>query len=106
MRLTSGLVGAAVLVLTATSILRNVVIPRGLGSMLTRTLWRGLRWLLVRAARPFRSYETLDRMLAWLAPVVLVTTLLCWTAALFAGYGLLMYAVSGLPLAASFREAG
>jgi len=37
---------------------------------------------------------------------MVVTTLLCWIAALFAGYGLLMYAVSGLPLAASFREAG
>src|SRR5262249_52410185 len=44
--------------------------------------------------------------LAWLAPVILVSALLCWLAAMFAGYGLLMYVVSGLPLHASFREAG
>jgi hypothetical protein len=106
MRVFAGLVGVAVLVLTATSILRNIVIPRGLGSMLTRSLWRSLRWLIVKVARPFHDYEVLDRMLAWLAPVVLVAALLSWLAALFLGYGLLMYAVSGLPLHASFREAG
>jgi hypothetical protein len=106
MRVLAGLVGAAVLLLTATSILRNLVIPRGLGSILTRSLWRGLRWLIVRAARPFRSYEVLDRMLAWLAPVVLVAALFSWLAALFTGYGLVMYAISRLPLPASFREAG
>jgi hypothetical protein len=106
MRAIAGLAGAVLILLTAGSILRNVVIPRGLGSMLTRTVWRSLRWLLVRATRPFHSYEVLDRTLAWLAPVVLVATLLSWLAALFFGYGLLMYAVSGLDLAASLREAG
>src|SRR5437764_853345 len=57
MRVISGLAGAALLVLTAGSILRNVVIPRGLGSVLTRVLWRMLRQLLLLAARPFHSYE-------------------------------------------------
>jgi hypothetical protein len=106
MRVICGLAGAALLLLTAASILRNVVVPRGLGSMLTRALWRGLRWLILRAASPFRDYVVRDKMLAWLAPVVLVTTLLCWIAALFVAYGLMMYAVSRLPLLSSFREAG
>jgi hypothetical protein len=106
MRALAGLAGAVVLLLTAGSILRNVVIPRGLGSMLTRGLWRSLRWLLVLAARPFHSYVVRDRMLAWLAPVTLVATLLSWLAALFLGYGLLMYAVSGLHVSDSLREAG
>src|SRR5215831_4066757 len=106
MRVISGQAGVALLLLTAASILRNVVIPRGLGSVLTRVLWRGLRWLILRAAAPFRDYVVRDRMLAWLAPIVLVTTLLCWVAALFSAYGLMMYAVSPLPLLSSFREAG
>src|SRR2546430_11906824 len=106
MRVISGLAGAALLVLTAGSILRNVVIPRGLGSVLTRVLWRMLRQLLLLAARPFHTYEARDKMLAWLAPMVLVSTLLSWLASLFGGYGLIMYGVSQLPPPASFREAG
>jgi hypothetical protein len=106
MRVISGLAGVALLLLTAASILRNVVVPRGLGSMLTHTLWRSLRWLLLRVAAPFHSYPVRDRMLAWLAPIVLVTTLLCWVAALFLAYGLMMYSASRLPFLASFREAG
>jgi hypothetical protein len=105
MRVIYGLAGAVVLLLTAGSILRNVVIPRGLGSALTRVLWRGLRWLLLKITR-FSGYVARDEMLAWLAPVVLVSTLLCWIAALFVGYGLLMHAVSGLPVHVAFREAG
>src|SRR2546423_13719377 len=97
MRVISGLAGAALLVLTAGSILRNVVIPRGLGSMLTRVLWRALRQLLLLAARPFHTYEARDKMLAWLAPMVLVSTLLSWLASLFGGYGLIMFGGSGLP---------
>jgi len=106
MRVISGLAGVALLLLTAGSILRNVVIPRGLGSMLTRALWRALRRLLLLAARPFHSYEVRDKALAWLAPMVLVSTLLSWLASLFGAYGLIMYGVSGLPVRASFREAG
>jgi hypothetical protein len=106
MRVISGLAGGALLLMTVASILRNVVIPRGFGSVLTRMLWRGLRGLLVVVIRPFHSYLVRDKVLAWLAPVVLVSTLLSWLAALFVAYGLVMYAISGLPLVASLREAG
>jgi hypothetical protein len=106
MRVISGLLGALLLISTVGSILRNVVVPRGLGSFLVRALWRGTRWALVGVARPFHSYEARDRFLAWLAPVVLVSTLACWIIALFTSYGLLMHAVAGLPWTASFREAG
>ncbi len=107
MRLVSGIAGAALLLSTVGSILRNIVVPRGLASKLTRLLWRGLRRTLVLVSRPFGGgYETRDKLLAWLAPTVLVGTLLCWLAGLFVAYGLIMYAVSGLSLPASLREAG
>jgi hypothetical protein len=106
MRIVSGVAGVALLLVTAGSILRNVVVPRGLASTVVRLLWRGLRRVLVLLARPFGTYEARDKLLAWLAPAVLVGMLLCWLAALFLAYGLIMYAVSGLRLAASLREAG
>src|SRR5207247_664169 len=60
-------------------------------------------WMM---AHPFRSYEALDRFLAWLAPSLLVGMLAALLGGIFAAYGLLTHAVSGLPIRASFREAG
>src|SRR5262245_51692648 len=86
--------------------LRNLILPRGLRSMLQRTLWRGWRRVLLAVARPRHSYETVDAVLAWLGPLILITTLAWWLAALLTGYGLLLNAVSGLPLRSALREAG
>lgn len=106
MRVISGLVGAALLLLTSASILRNVVVPRGLGSLLTRLLWKSLRRVLSALAFPTERYERRDRLLAWLAPLVLVVELGAWLLSIFTAYGLLDHAVSGLPWGNSFREAG
>src|SRR5215813_3354952 len=106
MRVFSGIAGAALLLATLGSILRNVVVPRGLGSLLTRGLWLTLRRVLLSLAYPVDRYERRDRLLAWLAPLVLVGELALWLASVFVAYGLLVYAFSTLNLAASFREAG
>ncbi len=106
MRLISGLIGAGLLFITVASMLRNLIVPRGLRSILVRVLWRGWRTVLLAVARPGLRYERLDATLAWLAPLVLITTLAWWLLSLFVGYGLLLHAVSGLPVLASFREAG
>ncbi len=106
MRVIIGLLGGALLVLTFASILRNVVVPRGLGSILTKAVWRSVRLVLVRVAYPVDRYERRDRLLAWLAPLVLVFELIAWLLALFVAYSLLDYAASDLTLAKAFREAG
>jgi hypothetical protein len=106
MRVIAGIAGVAVLVTTLGSILRNVVVPRGLGSLLTKTLWTSVRRVLVTVARPVDRYERRDRLLAWLAPLVLVTELVFWLAGAFVAFGLLLYALSGLHLTAALREAG
>ncbi|MEU8264046.1 hypothetical protein AB0C02_25915 [Micromonospora sp. NPDC048999] len=106
MRWIAGVAGLAVLVITVGSVLRNLVVPRGLGSALVRVLWRLTRWVLRRVSTPLHGYEARDRFLAWLAPIVLVAMLWSWLAGLLAGYGLLMHAFSGLSWADSFREAG
>jgi hypothetical protein len=106
MRVISGIVGAILLLATLGSILRNVVVPRGLGSLLTRGLWLSLRRVLISLAFPADRYERRDRLLAWLAPLVLVGELALWLASAFASYGLLVYAFSKLNLPNSLREAG
>jgi hypothetical protein len=106
MRVIAGVAGAVVLLTAFGSILRNVVVPRGLGSVLTKGLWTSVRRVLVAFSRPVERYERRDRLLAWLAPLVLVGELVVWLAEVFLGYGLLLYAVSGLRLSAAMREAG
>ncbi|MFG1954451.1 hypothetical protein [Micromonospora sp. NPDC048830] len=106
MRWVSGVLGLAVLVVTVGSVLRNLVVPRGLGSLLVRVLWRSARRLLRGAAAPFRSYDARDRLLVWLPPIVLLAMLWSWLAGLLAAYGLLMHSASGLSWPDAFREAG
>jgi hypothetical protein len=105
-RVISGLVGALILLATSASVLRTLVLPRGLSSRLLGLYWRFWRVLLTLLAGRTRRYETRDRLLAWLAPLVLVSTLASWLIAMFVGYGLIMHAASGLSWRAAFREAG
>lgn len=105
-RVVSGIVGVVLLVVTAGSILRNLVVPRGLNSVLVKTMLRVIRRILLAGTRPGRTYLARDRALAWLAPSVLVAVLVWWLAALFLAYGFLLYSISRLSLAASLREAG
>ncbi|GAB2718283.1 hypothetical protein [Kitasatospora kifunensis] len=106
MRLISALTGVLLLALTLASILRTLVVPRGLYSSLVMRLWRSLRAVLHACAAPFRNYRAHDRAQAWLAPLILVGMLFCWLLALLVSFTLLTYADSGLSWGVSAREAG
>jgi hypothetical protein len=94
------------IILTIGSILRTLVVPRGLSSHLVQRLWWAVRGVLRLVTRPVRGYPARDRVLAWLAPLVLMGMLVCWLGGMVIGYGLLLHAMSGLPMYVSFREAG
>jgi hypothetical protein len=106
MRVLAGIVGALGLVGTLSSVLRTLIVPRGAPSHLVNGIWLTLRTVLRAAARVLPTYEARDHLLAWLAPLMLVTTLVAWIASLLVAYGLLMYALGGLGLVAALREAG
>jgi hypothetical protein len=106
-RLLAGLLGVVLLVGTTVNVLRTLVLPRARASRLLTSLWRFWRAVLRGLARPRQRYETLDRLLEWLAPLTLVTQLLVWMLALFAGFGLLAYATDpGSGWVVALREAG
>jgi hypothetical protein len=106
MRLLSAVLGLVLLVGTIVNVVRTLILPRGLGSRLARWLWWFWRAALRRLVGSNCRYETRDRALAWLAPLILVTQLVGWLVALFVGFALLMHATSQLGWHASFREAG
>ncbi|MFI7501014.1 hypothetical protein ACIBVL_21430 [Streptomyces sp. NPDC049687] len=101
----SGVAGGLVLALVLGSILRTLVVPRGLYSVVVYRLWATLRRLLHLAALR-RGYEAIDRLQTWLAPLTLVGMLATWLGGALIGYGLLLYALSPLDWTTSFREAG
>ncbi|MFF3906603.1 hypothetical protein ACFYZJ_11530 [Streptomyces sp. NPDC001848] len=105
MRWISGVAGALVLVTVLSSIVRTLVVPRGLYSILVYQLWWALRRLL-RLAAPRGRYEDIDRAQTWLAPLILIGMLAIWLGGALAGYGLLLYSVSPLNWSNAFREAG
>ncbi|WP_405833460.1 hypothetical protein [Streptomyces sp. NBC_01176] len=101
----SGVTGGLILVLVLASILRTLVVPRGLYSSLVTRWWRGLR-LLLRLAAPGGGYDAIDRAQTWLAPLMLVGMLASWLGGALLGFGLLLHALSALTWTQSVREAG
>ncbi|MFI2206688.1 hypothetical protein ACH47Z_39385 [Streptomyces sp. NPDC020192] len=101
----SGVAGALALVVVLSSILRTLVVPRGLHSALVFRLWWVLRRTL-RLTAPRGGYAAIDRAQTWLAPLMLIGMLATWLCGALLGFGLLLYALSPLSWTTAFREAG
>lgn len=91
---------ASVLAVTtiALSVLRSVVLPRGVPTRLARIAILGVRaglrgWL--RLTRRAVDYETRDRVLALQAPLGVFAQLVLWTTLLIMAFSALFWAVSG-----------
>jgi hypothetical protein len=98
--------GLFIVVGTTISVLRNLVVPRRLRSRLrkivTRVAFVPFRLVADRSA----DYVHRDRVMAWAAPTALLGLLVTWLLLYLLGYGLLVYAISELPLRVAIREAG
>ena len=99
-------VGIAICGATTSSVLRTLVVPRGLTSVFARVVLGGVRKGFHLVARLRSDYESRDRLLAWSAPLGVLALLVAWLASYFAGYGLIEYATLGHGLGPGFREAG
>ncbi len=98
--------GLVVVLLTTSSVMRTVVVPRGTRSHFVRVTsavaWRPARLLADR----MRSVERADAVLAWAAPLGILFSLLGWLGSYLAGYALMLHGLGTLGAAASLREAG
>jgi len=99
-------VGLGIVLSVGSSILRTLVVPRGVRSKLSALVLRVTLALFRMVARRTTTYEARDAVLAYAAPVSLIVTLMSWLALLFVGFAFLLFSLSPLDWAASFREAG
>jgi hypothetical protein len=98
--------GLAIVLATWSSVLRTLVVPRGLTSRLTATVTWAVREAFDLVARRSRSYETKDRVLVAQGPAVLVAILAAWVALFLVGFLLMFAGASGVSAYAAFRESG
>jgi hypothetical protein len=88
------------------SAVRTVVIPRAIPSKISRTVFLGTRWFFRLRARPGRTYEERDRIMALYAPVSLLVLLASWLALILIGYAGVLWAVDPDGVGSAFILSG
>lgn len=87
-------VGVALIAAVLDSALRTFVLPRGARTPLTRLVFDGLRMVFDLMARPARTYERRDRVMALYAPIGLLLLVGVWTVMVITGFTLIFRVVS------------
>ena len=101
------LAGLFVVGLTTKSLMRTLVLPRGVASHLSVFVGRRLVFgTLLAIARKLPTYEAKDRLLASGAPMALLALLITWLTLFGLGFGLILYGLSDVGLAVALRETG
>jgi hypothetical protein len=99
--------GLAVVLLTIGSLLRTLVVPRGIISRLS--VWVGRRVVyrsFLMLANRFDTYEAKDKVLAFSAPIALLANLIVWMFLIIVGYGFMLWPIAGVTLLEALRESG
>ncbi|MEU9119943.1 hypothetical protein AB0C96_08775 [Streptomyces sp. NPDC048506] len=106
MRVVWGVAGAVIVLGMFSSVLHSLVIPRPTRSGFSRFVQRLVLRPFCLVADRLPSAEAKDRVLAPMAPLAIVVTLLCWLVSFMVGYALLEAAVSDLGAREALTESG
>ncbi|MDQ3985477.1 MAG: hypothetical protein M3280_03155 [Actinomycetota bacterium] len=88
---TGFILGIALVVWNGSSVLRSLIVPRGLSSKLSQVVATMVRKAFLMVVNRSTSYETKDRVLALLAPVFLMTILFTWISLFLLGFALILW---------------
>ena len=98
--------GVALVLWVLFSALVTVVLPRAESATLTRFVFISWRAMFVLFARRARSFETQDRIMAFLGPVGLLTLPFVWLLLVLFGYTAMYWAIGDVNLRGAFTEGG
>jgi hypothetical protein len=105
-RWVAAVLGILLLLTAWSSVIGTLIVPRPVGSWLTRWVDR----VIVAAYRFVKRYSPdprrRDRILATEAAAILVTQLIGWLALIFVGYTFLLWPMTGRGIASAFIDAG
>ncbi len=88
------------------SVVGTLIVPRDTPARVAALVSRLVMPLFKTFARPFRTYEAKDRVLAFQAPWFLLALLATWIGLLMSGFALMLFGAVRLDIAAAYREAG
>jgi hypothetical protein len=88
------------------SVIGTLIVPRPVGSWLTRWVDRLVVAAYMRLTRPVTDWVRRDRILATQAAAILVTQLVAWLAILLAGFTLLLWPANGRSITSALADAG
>jgi hypothetical protein len=100
------LAGMAMVALTAGSTLRTIVVPRGIPALLPRMVFIGVRVVISALSGRSADYERRDRIMAFYAPVALLTMPIAWLTVVAAGYTCMYWSLGVHPLRQAFELSG
>jgi hypothetical protein len=100
------LLGAAAVFFAIRSAIATFMVPRPLRTYLARVVFIVCRRVLRLAANERHDYAKRDRVMAFYAPVALVTLLVVWVAILIAGFTAMFFALGGVGLVGAFTRSG
>lgn len=98
--------GVVLLIITGSSIVRTMVIPRATISWVYAIILRGTDMVFVLLTRMMRTWPSRDRVLAWNGPLSIMLALLVWLMLFLTAYALMIYGVTDGTLSDSFLDAG
>ena len=99
--------GGVLVLLTWRSVLSVLVVPRRFRDRLNGTIIWVVAAAFRAATRPMRSYYRRDRILAWLAPTIILAQLAVWLGFFYIGFAAMLNAVNTTePVAQAFAQAG
>lgn len=99
-------VGALLVITAAGSLIGTIIVPRPIGSWLTRWVDRLVNGTFRLLTGPIGSYKRRDRVLAAQAPAILLIQLIAWLAIFFIGYSLLLWPFLSAGITTAFTTAG
>lgn len=105
-RIAVALVGVLLVFITLFSALKTVVVPRAVQSLPTRIHFVMMRRFFLKLAPPSMDYERRDKVLAFYAPLSLVTLPAMWVVLVIGGFTAIFWGSGVDPLAEAFATSG
>jgi hypothetical protein len=98
--------GGVLVLLTWRSVLSVLVVPRRSRDRLNNAIINSVAAAFRIAVRGVTSYAVRDRVLAWLAPMMILTQLVVWLASFYLGFAAMLNAINDRPVRDAFAQAG
>ncbi len=98
--------GLFLFIVTTISILRTIVVPRALTSLIADSISRSVTGVHRFIAYRHKTYVQQDSVLAWVGPMIIVSQIVTWLILYLISYGLWIYGLGGADFIDAFREAG